>query len=159
MRRYTESEFDQLSWHDDHVYGFDLELGDPERDDWTSDLVLDLDHIVEWVRGEDRMRFRVAPASLVFHGVTDLRIALAWEDTGFRATPYLPSIDAIERRPVEDQKVFLDRPYYAWEIRFNGPRGGAIGFGAVGFTLALLREPTLCDEQQLTREQRKVGTP
>jgi hypothetical protein len=43
------SDFERLSWHDNVVYGLRLEIGDPERNDWRSNLVLDLDHIVEWV--------------------------------------------------------------------------------------------------------------
>ena len=44
----TEADFERLSWHDNHIYGLHLSLGDPARDDWRSDLVLDIDHIVEW---------------------------------------------------------------------------------------------------------------
>ncbi len=45
---YTESGFDQLSWHDCHIWGLELRAGDPDEGDWTSDLVLHIDFIVEW---------------------------------------------------------------------------------------------------------------
>jgi hypothetical protein len=65
----TGPEFAGLSWHDNALYGLRLDLGDPSRGDWHADLVLDIDHIVEWLCGVDRqMRFRVAPATLTFHG-------------------------------------------------------------------------------------------
>ena len=41
--QYTDSEFDRIAWHDCHIWGLALRAGDPEHDDWTSDLVLDID--------------------------------------------------------------------------------------------------------------------
>ena len=72
---YTEADFDRLSWHDCHIWGIELRAGDPDDGDWTSDLVLDIDFIVEWICGTGGGgQFRVAPATLVFHGVTDPKI-------------------------------------------------------------------------------------
>jgi hypothetical protein len=54
---FTEADFDRLSWHDCHLRGIRFEAGDPDEGDWTSDLVLDLDFIVEWTsldRGRQR---------------------------------------------------------------------------------------------------------
>ena len=48
---YTEADFDCLSWHDCHIWGIELRAGDPDDGDWTSDLVLDIDFIVEWICG------------------------------------------------------------------------------------------------------------
>jgi hypothetical protein len=116
--RHTEADFDRLSWHDCHIWGVALHVGDPDENDWTSDLVLDIDYIVEWVCGVGGGgQFRVAPATLAFHGVTDPRITIDWGDSGFRVALHGISIDRIEREPVRDQKVFLDRPYYGWRIR------------------------------------------
>ena len=36
--------FDDTIWHDNAVHGIRFQIGDP--DDWRSDLVLDIDHIV-----------------------------------------------------------------------------------------------------------------
>ena len=44
-------DFDELSWHDNTLYGWRFEVGDPERGTWHADLVLDIDHIVAWVPG------------------------------------------------------------------------------------------------------------
>ncbi len=41
--RYTEADFEHLSWHDCHIWGLDLHVGDPDEDDWTSDFVFDID--------------------------------------------------------------------------------------------------------------------
>jgi hypothetical protein len=154
MQSFTHADFDALSFHDDSLYGLALRGPDVERGDWTSDLVLDIDHIVEWLREGDRFRFRVAPATLVFHGVTDLRVAFDQATGAFQIAPMPPPIHAIERERIAEQKVHLDRPYYAWRIPFNAPARGEIGFGAWGFTLTLRGEPLLVDAMQLSPSQR-----
>jgi hypothetical protein len=146
----THADFDRLSWHDDTIYGLRLDTADPDRGLWRSDLVLDIDHIVEWVCGIDkRPKFRVAPATLVFHDVTDLSLAIDWGDTGHRTALHEMAIDGIARAPVANQQICLDRAYYRWTIALNWPKGGAIAFGASGFTQTLRAAPVLLDEQQL----------
>ena len=153
--KYTEADFEHVSWHDCHIWGLDLRVGDPDEDDWTSDLVLDIDFITDWicpVGGGGQ--FRVAPATLAFHGVTDPRIMIDWGDSGFQVALHEVSIDRIERERVREQKVYLDRPYYRWSIRLNWPRAGEIAFGAVGFTQTLLAEPVLTTKQHLSLRER-----
>ena len=153
---YTEADFDRLSWHDCHIWGLDLRAGDAEEQDWTSDLAFDIDYIVEWICGSGPGgQFRVAPATLVFHGVTEPKIAIDWGRAGFQTSLYPLSIGSIDCERIRDQKVYLDRPYFDWRIRLNSPEGGEIGFGAVGFTQTLRAEPILTvDRQCLTRKQR-----
>jgi hypothetical protein len=151
------AEFDAHHWHDDEIHAFELRVGDPDLDDWTSDLVLDIDHIVEWVRTEDGMRFRVAPATLVFHGATDLRIEIDAARGGHSTSLMLPSISRVERERMVDQKVFLDRPYYRWRIVLNGTPDGEISFGAVGFDETLRGEPLLVEQVRLHRSRRVAG--
>ncbi len=153
--RSPDAEPSASSWHDNSLYGIRLLVGDPERGDWRSDLVLDIDHIVEWVCGADqRPRFRVAPATLTFHHVTDLQVAVDCGDTGGRVALHALSIDQVVREPIEDQKVCFDRPYYRWRIELNWPKGGMIVFAASGFTQTLRAEPVLQDEQWLLAAQR-----
>lgn len=152
---YTESDFEQLAWHDCRLWRFEVRAGDPDENDWTSDLVLDVDFIAEWLcEVGGGTRFRVAPATLVFHGVTDLRVNVEWGSSGFQCALHEVSIDRIEREPIEDQKVYLDRAYYRWTIRLNWPPSGEIAFGAVGFTLTLQAPPVLTDKQFLSRRER-----
>jgi hypothetical protein len=154
-KTYTEADFEALSWHDCHISGFEIRVGDVEAGDWTSDLALELDFIVEWLCAVDGGgQFRVAPATLVFHGVTDLRLHIDDGLSGFQASLHELSIDGIERALIRDQKVFLDRPYHAWTIRLNWPHGGEIAFGAVGFTQTLRAEPVLTEQQRLSRQER-----
>ncbi len=150
-RHATDVDFDRLSWHDNAVYGVRFDVGDSSRGDWHSDLVIDIDHIVEWVCGvAGGARFRVAPATLTFHDVTDLRIAVDCGDSGCRTALNELSIGAVMREPVQDQKICLDRPYYRWRIELNLPQGGEITFGASGFTQTLRAEPVLLDDQKLS---------
>ena len=152
---HTEADFERLSWHDCHIWGIELRAGDPDAGDWTSDLALDLDYIVEWPCGAGATGpFRVAPAALVFHGVTDPKIDIDWGRSGFRAALHPVSIGTLERERLQDQKVYLDRPYYTWRIRLNWPDAGEIAFGAVGFTQTLLAEPIASDTQCLSRAVR-----
>ena len=154
--RYTEADFDRLSWHDCTVWRFELRAGDPDRGEWVAELALDLDFIAEWICGAGGgAQFRVVPAQLVFYGVTDLKIGIDWGDSGFRCALHEVSIDRIERERVADQQVYLDRPYYRWSIRLNWPQGGEITFGAAGFTQTLSGEGVLTDRQQLSLEERR----
>jgi hypothetical protein len=152
---HTQVDFDRLSWHDCHIWGIELRAGDPNEDDWTSDLALDIDFITEWICGvSQQAQFRVAPATLVFHGVTDPRIDIDWGHSGFQTALHPASIAAIERELVRDQKVHLDRPYYRWWIGLNWPDKSEVTFGAVGFTQTLRAEPIVTDKQCLSLKER-----
>ena len=152
---HTDGDFDRLSWHDCHIWGIELRAGETEEGDWTSDLALEIDYILEWLCGvQTEVQFRVAPATLVFHGVTDLRIGIDWGRSGFQCSLHELSMDGIQREVILEQKVFLDRPYYRWTIRLNWPSNGEIAFGAAGFTQTLRAEPVLIDTQSLSLRER-----
>ena len=156
---YTEADFDRLSWHDCHIWAFELRPGDPNSGDWTSDLALDIDFIVEWICGaRGGGQFRVAPATLVFHGVTDAKFDIDCGRSGHQVALHPLSIASVERDQLHAQKVFLDRPYYCWKIRLNWPDGGEIAFGAVGFTQTLRAEPVLAESQHLSPSERTRAT-
>ncbi len=150
---HTEADFDSLSWHDCHIWGMQVRTGDPKNDDWTSELVFDIDFIVEWVCGIDgQCQFRVAPATLVFHGVSNPEIHIAWEDPSYMMMMHAISIGNVEReRLVDDARP--DYVFYTWRISLNWPEG-EITFGARGFTQTLDAEPVLTDEQCLSLSAR-----
>jgi len=152
---YTEADFDRLSWHDCHIWAVELRAGDSDDQDWTSELVFDIDYIVEWICGVGSGgQFRVAPATIVFHGVTDPRIDIDWGCSGFQASLHPVSIGSVERELIQNQKVFLDRPYYIWKIHLNWPDTSEIVFGAVGFIQTLRAEPVLTGKQYLSFKKR-----
>lgn len=152
----THADFDRLSWHDCHVWGFELHVGNPDEGDWRADLVFNIDFIVEWLCGaSEPAQFRIAPAKLVFHGVTDPKLKIDWGDSGFQVAIHEMAIDGIEREQIHEQKVHLDSPYYRWRIRLSWPKAGEIVFGAVGFTQSLLAKPVLVTgKQSLSRRER-----
>ena len=154
-QRQTEADFDRLCWHDNTLYGFRIDVGDPDAGDWHTDLVLDIDHITDWIcDGDGQCRFRVAPATLTFHDVTDLRVSVDSGDTGCRMSLQFWTIDAVTRERVTDQQVCLDRPYHRWRIALNWPQGGEIAFGASGFEQVFRAAPALMDGQWIPAAER-----
>ena len=152
---WTENDFDHLSWHDCHVWGMELRIGDPTENDWTSDVAFSIDYIVEWLCGVDRsVQFRVAPAKFIFHHVTDLALAVDWGRSGFQVAPAQMSISRITREQVAEQQVQLNRAYYRWRMEFHDVTKGTIELGAAGFTQTLLAEPVLSKRQHLTLRER-----
>src|SRR5512142_25972 len=93
---------DLPSWHDNLVYGMHLRCADPERNVWRSELVLDIDHIVEWVpQSGGGMRFLMAPATVIFHDVSELKVAIDFaSDFGYRRNLNELSIDRLIRQPI-----------------------------------------------------------
>ena len=150
---FTEADFNRLSWHDNPIYSLAI---DNDIGQWKSDLVLDIDYIVEWLCGvSGTAQFKIAAATLVFHHVTDLNVNVDWGDSGMQVAICAMVLDHIAREPLEKQRICLDRPYYRWNLRLNSPRpGGEIRFGASGFTQHLRQSPILCAEQQLSPEVR-----
>jgi len=128
--RWTEADFDSMSWHDNHVHGLEIREGE----DGTGELILRLDHILEWLSpGEGgRFSFRIAPATLTFRGVFALRIELDY--IGYAFTPF--SIAGISR---EGNR---------WSIGINWPEG-IISFDATSFVQELTGEEVLSDKQSL----------
>lgn len=151
----SEFDFDAMSWHDNIVYGLSFDVGDASRGDWRHDLSLDIDYIAEWVKGgESGVHFRVAPATLTFHDVTDLRIGVDFGDSDCRNAINNLAIADVTREVVDDKQRFPGRDYYRYRIELNLPQGSEITFGARGFTQVLRAEPVLLDEQWLP-----AGTP
>lgn len=142
----AQMDFEELSWHDCHIWAIAFRPGNPNQGDWTSDLALDIDFICQWLCDDGNCRFRVAPAMLVFHDVGDAKIAIAWER---KSSAHALSIAEIVREPLADEDAGLagDRPGYRWTIKLNWPEGGEISFTSSGFTQTLMAEPAVLEEQ------------
>src|SRR5579862_3203437 len=111
---WTDDQFDQMSWHDNHVHAIRI----VEGVHGSGDLVLDIDHIVEWLDGPDRsFRFRVLPAILTFHGVMFLRASLDYAAPTMAFGPF--SIHDIARR-MEPRERYVAQ---LWTISINCPVG------------------------------------
>ena len=146
-----EGEFDGSGWHDCHIWGLEFRPGDPGAGDWTSDLALDIDFICEWLCGDNGCQFRVAPATLVFHGVEELKIGIDW---GEQSMVHELSIATIERERTNNARIDPNQLVYRWAIKLNWPESGEISFTAVGFTQTLSAEPAVLDEQRFSRPAR-----
>src|SRR6266849_3886849 len=81
---WTDADFSNLSWHDNSVHAFRV----IEGKDGTGEVILDIDHIVEWIESDKRYNFRVAPAELRFRGVSDLRMTLDYQSISAGLTPF-----------------------------------------------------------------------
>jgi hypothetical protein len=143
MNTWTEDDFDRLSWHDNHVHALALRAGEHG----AGELILDLDFITEWldVRG-GRFHFLIAPATLTFRGVCDLKASVDYASCAMG--PF--SIQGIER----EQKVYpTGHTTYIWRISIDFPQG-ELTFLADGFSQVLRAEPREKDEQMLQPNER-----
>ena len=141
---WTDAQFEEMSWHDNHVHGLRvIETGNGE-----GDLVLDVDHIVEWLNCEGAgFNFRIVPVTLTFHGVMFPRISLDYAASTVAFGPFM--IHSIERR-IEQRTHYVAQ---LWKILISSPRGG-IEFEGRGFTQQAHGKPILSSGQCLTPEQR-----
>jgi hypothetical protein len=141
---WTDQQFDQMSWHDNHVHAIRI----VEGVDGSGELVLDLDHILEWIsQPKNGFRFRILPVTLTFHEVMFLRASLDYATPTAAFGPFM--IHEIERR-------FEQRERYVaqlWSISVNWP-AGEFTFTASGYTQRGFGEPIFSEGQCLSPEQR-----
>ena len=143
---WTTTDFETLSWHDCHFYGFRL---DP-REHGTAELEFDIDFIVEWLcRTARQVEFRVAPATLIFHNIFRLQVELDY------ASPVLAgmspfAIDGIEREVLSKPGGYSS---FRWRLPVNWP-SGVITFESPGFRQVLRRPSILVDRPWLLAEER-----
>ena len=145
--KWTTADFEELSWHDCHVHGFRLAQTNDERG--TAELEFDIDFIVEWLcQADNAFRFRIAPATLTFHDVFGLRVALDYASPTAGMTPF--SIDGINREPLSYATGYTS---FRWRLPVSWP-AGEIAFDSPGFTQVLRKEPVVHEGQCLTASQR-----
>jgi hypothetical protein len=139
---WTDEDFDEMSWHDNHVHSFHViegELG--------GTLVLDLDYIVEWLKHGDRYQFRIIPSTLSFFDVAGLQIQLDYHRSDAALGPF--SMDRIIRTTEKRER----RAATLWRVLFNWP-DGYISFEASGFSQVGRGTPILANQQRLLASER-----
>jgi hypothetical protein len=141
---WSETDYDNLSWHDNHVHGLKI----CEGEHGTGQLVLDLDYILEWMPDGNQFKFRIAPATLTFRRVSDLTISLNYVNPSAAITPF--SISSITREPYTYTNGYST---FRWSIGINWPEG-EITFIAEGFNQMLRSQAITVDEMYLTTTQR-----
>ena len=143
----TEADFERMSWHGCRIWKIEIVVG---QGDGQADLVFGLDLVVDALCGFNREAlFKLAPAALTFHAVTDLKIDVDCGDSGNRLLVQPLSIAEITRAPTKNPS------YQAWRVSLGWPRNGEIKFGATGFEQALLAEPIISETNFLTDWQRR----
>ena len=142
----TTEQFDAITWHDNVLHAISF-----VDEDFKNDLILDIDYIIEWLNQDCACshEFRVAPAHLVFHEVSNLKINLS-KGPQLMMFSYLADINGISREPIGENR-------YRWEIHLLGGEGNLISFEAAGFTQQTYKEPIVTMLQHLTSEQRKMA--
>ena len=111
-------------------------------------LILDIDYIVEWLCETDgSCQFRLAPATLAFQEVYELKLDIDYPAATAAVTPF--SIASIERRP----HAIAGSPLWQRVINVNWPRG-TIAFQARGFTQSLRGTPVVKADQSLDWSER-----
>jgi hypothetical protein len=141
----TEADFERMSWDGCRIWKLEIAAGGG-----TADLILGLDLVVDALCGFNReARFKLAPATLTFHAVTDLKVGIECGSSGYVLMVQPLSIAEITRTATAAPS------YHAWRIRMGWPRGGEITFGAAGFTQVLLAEPIISETNFLTGAQRR----
>jgi hypothetical protein len=143
----TDVDFERMSWQGCRIWKIEIVAGLVEG---HADLILGLDLVVDALCGFNReARFKLAPAALTFHAVTDLKMDVDCGDSGHRLLIQPLSIAEITRAPTENPAC------HAWRVRLEWPRGGEITFGAKGFDQVLLAEPIISETTILTAAQRR----
>ncbi len=142
-RIWTDQDFEKMSWHDNHVHGLRIVEGEYG----AGELMLDLDHIIEWCNCEDGCKFRILPVTLTFRGVTSLQLSLDYKTPTAGLCPF--SIASIEREH-QERDCYVAK---IWRILINWPNG-TIEFEAEGFVQRGVGESVLSEGQYLNPQQR-----
>jgi hypothetical protein len=134
---WTQADFEAMCWHDCTIHGLRFD----QDGEYQSDLVLDLDYIIEWLETPGgSYQFRVAPARLRFQNVDSLQMRVALK---FKQAAEISQIV---------------RTSSHWLIRLHGypgQEGSVIEFDATGYVQELLRPPIVVPRQSLTWSERK----
>jgi hypothetical protein len=143
-RRWTSDDFDAMGWHDNAVHALRIEEGEHGE----GELLLDIDYIEEWIPGDEHFAFMLCPATLQFHQVTALRIAIDYAGPSAGVCPF--SLDAIEREALVYPNGYTS---YRWTLRLNWPEG-EIRFDSPGFTQTALAPSRRSERQSLEPSER-----
>jgi len=138
---WTEADFEQMGWHDVRVHAIAFE---PE----SYRIVFDIDYIFAWVNppsGETYFSFWIAPATLVFENIADLKIDLESENVEIL---HIDREDA--GKPVNAD--FIGKMHqWAWTLETTA---GEILFKSVGYTQYARQMPRHVRGQSLSLDDR-----
>jgi hypothetical protein len=125
---WTTDDFEMMGWHDCRIHALAF------TGEW--DLSFDIDYICKWVESKkkDKFYFWIAPATLVFHGVSKVKTKID--------VPSLLEIFELEK-PSKTKNH--------WRVEFIE---GEMQFESTGFTQYIRSKPVCKRSQHLNLETR-----
>jgi hypothetical protein len=145
---FSTKDFEEMCWHDNAIHGFYILEGEV-----YSELLFDIDYIVEWLPVDKTFHFRVAPAYLRFQEVFDLVISVNYKAASAAVQPM--TIHEIHRK-------IITRPnggsLTEWTLELNWPPDSFFKFQANGFIQTQRMEPITTTAQCLSPSER-IGSP
>lgn len=145
---WNTDDFDLMSWHDAHVHGF--KLVDFDDVAGASDLLMDIDYILNWEKVDNEFMFMVCRSELRFHKVFGMKFVLDYATPTAGMCPF--SIDGIEREQLAFPTGYKS---FSWRIPINWPNG-LIEFQAPGFHQVMVGKLFIQRDQVLSPEKRKI---
>ncbi len=141
---WTESDYEDMNWHDCQIYAFSFDKKYNEFDK-TTDLLFDIDYIAQWIKVPQKpnLSFKVAPCTLVFKGAWDLQMDIYAQLGCFEIASLLKV-----HKDTYDGKNY----YYEWSIELQE---GKICFKSFGFEQIMRQTPIEIEAQSLSMETRK----
>jgi|ERR1700744_3557118 len=140
-RIWTESDFDEMGWHDCTIYALAFNKSKFE-------LLFDIDYILKWVdplKEGGSYKFILVPATLIFRNVYDVSIDLSSVDFQIleisRSNPTKP----------RNAEYIIDNIECDWNIDVTG---GSITFKSVGYTQIARSNPIESEGQVLDLSER-----
>jgi len=143
MRRWTEDDFESMSWHDCHVHAFRI----AEGEHGTGELEFDMDYILEWKQEQEKFSFLLVPVTLRFHEAFGLRLVLDWATPTAGLGPF--SLSSIDRKTENRERYTAT----LWRLAVNWP-AGALEFAARGFTQVAWGRELVSQSQVLSPSER-----
>ena len=122
--RWSTEDFESMCWHDVHVHALRV----VEGEQGVGELLLDIDYILEWHNSAPQFTFLVAPATLRFRDVGDLRVTLDYATPNAGMCPF--SLAGITRKAHTYPNGYES---YFWTLSVNWPRG-EVSFKSPGLT-------------------------
>ncbi len=142
---WTEEDFELMGWHDANIYGMIIEK---EEESWQANLIFDIDYIFEWVHPsppQEYFSFWVAPCTLVFKEVFDLKINIDCRGSAF---------DLLEIADLNLISKYEQEPgvtIYEWCLDLQE---GDIRFKSLGFEQIVKKNPIYGNSQVLSNDER-----
>jgi hypothetical protein len=141
--RWTDADFESLSWHDCTIHSISID----QDGEYQSDLLIDLDFLVEWLPGPaNTFRFRVAPALLRFQNADKIGIHTLLD---FKQAMQISEV-------ARSKRVDPGFTNFHWVIKLHTYPGreNQIEFDATGFSQELTAQPVITDRQSLQLGER-----